>query len=341
MCFSPKIADLDANMRSNPENAQKYCNFVVFSPTYLPKDLVLREQNLRPETNNGVHSSYRQVFEGGERTLVIKQFLYDWAPPAYDYPSLWRNAAIATPEESPPPRGIFVGNNVLWIGKNYRKQNAATIELERTRIEFTLQKGNFSEQELVTLCAGLRCIDENIRNAILNTPFTALSYYARHSKTATKVPTGYWNHQRNESMYCFSLSKIEAEKQFGIKAVLEKEGYIFNSLFAFGKNKEQFSEVEFIFEHQKVPGAFIRILTTPQGAANSIQFPPKIGDQECLVQNMNKKESFYLASSKVFDFGPHEIVFCLNQIPFIMLVKPAPWTTLHWVLRLIAAIELQ
>lgn len=125
----------------NPSEAQKQCNFVIFVSTSLPSGIIVREQCLRPESKiNGNRrennrSSFRQVFEGADRTLVIKQFLYDWAPPAYDYPCLWRNDEIATAAESPAPIGQFVGNNVLWFGKNYRKQEAATIETERTRIE--------------------------------------------------------------------------------------------------------------------------------------------------------------------------------------------------------------
>lgn len=347
MNFYPKVTDVDETIISDPRNAQKYCNFIVFSPTSTPKDLVLKEQNLRTETKSGTLSSFRQVFEGGERSLVIKQFLYDWAPPAYDYPSLWRNAKIATAQESPPPRGIFIGNHVLWIGKNYRKQNAATIELERTRIEMTLQKGDFSDQELVTLCEGLGFVDEGVRNSILNTPFTTLSHYARHSATATRVPTGYWEHQRNESMYCYSLSKTQENKEVEkfpriLKAVLEKEGYVFNSLFAFGQSENQFSEIEFIFEHQKVPGLFIRLLTAPLVTSNPILFPPTIGDQECkavIVQKNKGKQPFYCATSKIFDFGPHEVVFKMGDTPFIMLVKPAPWTSFHWLLQFMDAIE--
>lgn len=38
------------------------------------------------------------------------------------------------------PRSVLVANRVLWIGKNYRGKNAATIDLERTHIEITLDQ---------------------------------------------------------------------------------------------------------------------------------------------------------------------------------------------------------
>ena len=160
-------------MPSSPSEAQKRCNFVIFIPSFLPSDVVMREQYLRPESNidsnrrENNRSTFRQVFEGNDRTLVIKQFLYDWAPPAYDYPCLWRNAEIATKAESPAPIGQFVNNNVLWFGKNYRKQEAATIEIERTRIEMTFEKGTFSRQEIVLLCKSLLPVDAEIATHLL------------------------------------------------------------------------------------------------------------------------------------------------------------------------------
>lgn len=107
---------------------QKQCNFIVFMPTSLPSDLVITEKSFRKESKSSTNkrennrSTFRQIFEGVNRRLVIKQFLYDWAPPAYDHPCLWRNDEIATKAESPAPRGQFVGNNVIWFGKNYRME---------------------------------------------------------------------------------------------------------------------------------------------------------------------------------------------------------------------------
>lgn len=195
-----------------PSEAQKQCNFVIFIPLSLPSGVVMREQSLRSESkidsnrreNN--RSTFRQVFEGTDRTLVIKQFLYDWAPPAYDYPCLWRNDEIATAAESPAPIGQFVNNNVLWFGKNYRKQEAATIEMDRTRIEMTFPKGAFSHQEIVLLSKSLTPVDAEIAKHLLRIPFSELSYSHRHEEPVVSVPVGFWKHSRAEELIQYALA---------------------------------------------------------------------------------------------------------------------------------------
>ena len=172
--FQPKCADSKEVISCSAEKAQEFCNFIVFIPTELHSDLILKEQTLRKEADPNIRSSYRQVFEGAGRTLVVKQFLYDWAPPAYDYPCLWRNKELATTQESPPPRAVFINNHALWFGKNYRKQEAATIEMERTRIEITIENGIFSDNEIIAFCKGLRPVNLEARSAIRTLHFHIL-----------------------------------------------------------------------------------------------------------------------------------------------------------------------
>lgn len=332
------------------QNSQEFCNFVVFAPTNLPKDCIVKEHTLRHETcadktKKGSRSSLRSVFEGAGRTLIIKQFLYDWAPPAYDCPSLWRNDEIATTQESPPPKAIFIGNNVLWIGKNYRKQNGATIEIDRTRIEITLEKGDFTDQELIDLCNGFEPQNQQSRTHILNAPFSSLSYYARHLEKATRVPISYWNHQRKKTMYCFPLTHDEAltakPSIHSFISTLKQLHYALNSGFAFGaKNKkEEPAEVEFLFEHTEHPGCFIRILASSYDSKNPIKMPPKIGDQECFSEIVYEgKSKYYYAHSLTCAHGPHEALFSIDSMSYMILVKPAPWTIPEWFLKLMKSI---
>ncbi len=64
----------------SPGEAQKQCNFVIFVSSFLPSGTVMREQYLRLESKIDRHrrennrSTFRQVFEGVNRALVIKQF---------------------------------------------------------------------------------------------------------------------------------------------------------------------------------------------------------------------------------------------------------------------------
>ena len=80
------------------EQAQPWCNFVLLRPSALPAGLALVKQELRPEAPppegvspselaaSGTRSSYRGEYEGAGRWLRLKQFLYDWAPPAFAGP---------------------------------------------------------------------------------------------------------------------------------------------------------------------------------------------------------------------------------------------------------------
>ncbi len=335
----------------NPSEAQKQCNFAIFVSTSLPSGVVIREQSLRSEStidsnrreNN--RSTFRQVFEGADRTLVIKQFLYDWAPPAYDYPCLWRNNEIATAAESPAPIGQFVNNNVLWFGKNYRKQEAATIEIERTRIEMTFLKGTFSHQEIVLFCKNLLPVDIEIAKHLLKIPFSELSYSCRHEEPVVSVPVGYWTHSRAEELMQYALTKeyiptkfLQATQPLNIS--LKNRNYILNGGFGFGKNKDHLEEVEFIFEHKESSGSFIRVLCAQTDSAFSISVPPTISDQECTNKTLTiNKNTFYYATSKNFAFGSHEVVCKNNSFNFMIIIKPAPWTSFEWVLDLLTSLN--
>jgi hypothetical protein len=327
----------------NPEEAQKHCKFVVFVPSVLPSDVILKDQNLRLESNvdtgrrENNRTTFRQLFEGTNRTLIIKQFLYDWAPPAYDHPCLWRNAEIATKEESPAPSGHFVNNNVLWFGKNYRKQEAATIEIERTRIELTFPNGSFACEEIISLCKSLLPVDPEIAKSILSVPFSELSYSHRHEEKAVKVPVGYWKHSRAEELKCFALASQDIPVKFlqslqPLNAALKGRNYILTGGFGFGKSKDHLEEVEFHFEYQKAPGCFIRVLCTPSDSPFAIKFPPILSDQECAIKTLNIDENvFYYATSVNFNFGSYEIVFTNKSFNLMILIKPAPWTSFEWV----------
>lgn len=331
----------------SPSEAQKHCHFVIFASTFLPPHVVMKEEHLRPESNAHENrrehnrSTFRQVFAGAGRRLVMKQFLYDWAPPAYDYPCLWRNAEIATQAESPAPTGQFVNNNVLWFGKNYRKQTAATIEIERTRIELTFEEGSFSHQEIVSLCKGLVPVDREIAKHLLSVPFSKLSYSHRHEEPVVSVPVGFWGHCRAEELLCFTLAQeeipalcLQAIQPF--TSALKTQNYAFSGGFGFGKTKAQLEEVECLFEHQNTPGCFVRVLCTPDHSPFSIVIPPTLGDQECTHKTLHIHEkTFYYATSKTFACGSHEIVFKKGAFHCMILIKPAPWTTFEWVLSLL------
>ncbi len=276
---------------------------------------------------------------------MIKQFLYDWAPPAYDYPCLWRNDEIATVAESPAPTGQYVNNNVLWFGKNYRKQEAATIEIERTRIEMTFSKGTFSDQEIALLCKNLLPVDVETAKNLLKIPFSELSYSHRQEEPVVSVPVGYWKHSRSEKLMQYALTKEDIPTEFlqatqSLNIVLKNRNYILSGGFGFGKNKDHLEEVEFIFELEKSSGSFVRILCTQTNSLFSISVPPTISDQECTNKTLTiRKNTFYYATSKNFPCGSHEIVFKNDSFNFMIIIKPSPWTSFEWASELLTSFE--
>ena len=93
--------------RMDWDAAQAWCNFVLMRRRVLPNGLSEGKASMRPEAPPGRmaddaeearppwtlsnRSCHRSEYAGGGRRLRIKQFLYDWAPPAFDHPLLWRS----------------------------------------------------------------------------------------------------------------------------------------------------------------------------------------------------------------------------------------------------------
>ena len=125
-------------------------------------------------------------------------YLYDWAPPAYDHPSLWRNAKISPIDATPPPKPFLIDQNVAWIGLNYRRQKAASLSLMRTMIEMTTIEGNFTDEEFIEVYRNLRPVDMELMQNIISTPFACLCQSYRHQKHASPVPLSYWKYNRKK-----------------------------------------------------------------------------------------------------------------------------------------------
>jgi len=197
--FTPR-AESDSSLKAiNFDEAQPWCNFVLFEPTRLSKGMKVENQQLRPESATE-RSSYRCVLVDQNRKLSIKQFLYDWAPPAYDHPSLWRNNKISPIKETPIPRFFHINDDIAWIGLNFRRQPALSLSIQRTMIEMTIVEGTFTDDELIEICRELKPIDAELRDRILATPFAYLCYSNRHSKAASNVPLSYRKYTRLKTL---------------------------------------------------------------------------------------------------------------------------------------------
>ncbi|WP_417905392.1 hypothetical protein [Candidatus Tisiphia endosymbiont of Micropterix aruncella] len=124
-------------------------NFTAFYPNDLPNDLAVDEITYRTENfdKNYPRCSLKLYIGDKSRKLSLKQFNYDWSPPAYDYPALWKNHTEFSNIDIPEPVPHLLGNSIFWIGFNYKNKRAASVTRDRTLIEFTVLEGAFTDQE--------------------------------------------------------------------------------------------------------------------------------------------------------------------------------------------------
>jgi hypothetical protein len=196
-----RAADLDPVPAVIEEaGAQGWCNFVVWRPAELPPGCDRSVGTLRREAPPGRveaagrspwsdanPSGYRTEVSGGGRRLRLKQFLYDWAFPAVDQPCLWGSDTR--------PFAIGAGA-VVWLGTDYLGHRAATARMARTTVELSVLEGAFSDDELVAFVAALQPARPDAVRRVLATPFSELSYWARHPADMVAVPTGVFSFQR-------------------------------------------------------------------------------------------------------------------------------------------------
>lgn len=190
----------------SPEQAQAWCNFVLWTPGRLPAGCGTAPGSMRREAPPGRTTgheagftpwsennpaSYRLEIGGDGRRLRLKQFLYDWAFPALDHPCLWGNPTRAR---------TLPGDGVLWLGTDYESRPGASARLARTTIELSVLAGEFGDDELADLYAGLRPADEAAADLVGATPFAALNYWARRPEAKpVLVPVGLFTFRRARS----------------------------------------------------------------------------------------------------------------------------------------------
>jgi len=180
---------------------QQWCNFIVWIPNEesgyrIERSTVRREAppgriegitaGRTPWTSNNP-SAYRYEVAMPKGRIRVKEFLYDWAFPATDHPSLWNSKT----------KPVQLNEDyVLWLGTNYYKQQAASARLSRTMIEVGIVDGIVSDDEIVAFFKSLAVVDENAAKRISATLFCALSYWARYKADLVGVPAGLWVFQR-------------------------------------------------------------------------------------------------------------------------------------------------
>jgi hypothetical protein len=346
---APSIESPEAEIRSMSwEEAQAWCNFVLMKPTLFPEGVALETAAMRPESAPGRRdgpkeprlpdwtlsnrSCHRCVLAGQERRVRIKQYLYDWAPPAFDCPCLWLSPAV---------RHFCVGSDVGWLGTDFRGLPGASISLDRTMIELSVLNGSFSDDELQQICTGLRPVNPEARNNILHTPLATLCYQSRHRELTIAVPVGFWAHQRKPeslSTYVFPGATAPPNLPGADIAPPSDYGYELNSVFTYGDLAHP-DEADFVYYQSNRPDVYIRVLATLQNTKQAeIRYPPVLDRQPCRSETISiaGKTIYYAFSNEVV--GPHEVVYQAHGLNVMLLVKPAEYTNRSWFLGLLSRV---
>ncbi|MEU5437870.1 hypothetical protein AB0G73_31450 [Streptomyces sp. NPDC020719] len=200
---APDAAALeDVPPHLTPQEAQEWCNFTLWHPFELPAGCDTAVGTLRKEAPPGRTgpdagrspwsaanpAAFRTEIGGPGRRLRLKQFLYDWAFPAADHPALWGSETRHFPIGS---------GRVVWLGTDYLGHAAASARMLRTTVELSVLEGEFTGEELVELYRSLRPAVAEVPARVVRTPFSALSYWARHRDVEmVSVPTGLFTFHR-------------------------------------------------------------------------------------------------------------------------------------------------
>jgi hypothetical protein len=320
------------------EEAQPWCNFVVLRPADLPPGLRVENLSLRPEAPPGrsdaigqagrpdwhEHNrcSFRFEVVGAARRLRVKQFLYDWAPPAFDHPCLWksRNEPFA------------VGKNLGWLGTDYRKARGAAVSIARTTVELSVSEGAFPDEELRALCRGLGPVDRAAGERILATPLADLCYQSRHRETVIAVPCGYFAHQRVPPTLELTPLRAEAAPAHlpGRDVAPPAEyGFRLDSVFVYGP-VERPQEADYLYEKGDPPGCYLRLLVSPADQPGGVRYPPRPDLQPCSTEVRSVRGQEVHHAFLTERYGPHEAVWQAGGRNFMLLTKPSLETTADW-----------
>lgn len=313
------------------EEAQAAVNFVLFRPDPLPEGLHFDTASVRPEApppddlhlgwTIGNRCVHRCELSGGGLSLRVKQFLYDWAPPAWDHPSL---SGSAVP--------FVVGGHIGWLGRDFRGLVAATVTLDRTTIEISVREGECAEELLVELAYAFRPVSPEARTAILRTPFGRLAYRSRHPDKTAAVPVGYWRHRRGPPDVPVTVHDRAPGGLPGRHlAPPERLGFRLDTVQVFGRPPDPL-EIEYLYADSADPGRTIRLLVSPAGATDGVRFPPAPEGQPCTVVESRGVHHAYGDAR----YGPHEAVWHTDGLNVMLLAKPAPWTDRFWFERVLA-----
>jgi hypothetical protein len=294
----------------------------------VPDGLTVESASVRPEApphtelnlgwTIGNRAAHRCELVGKDLRIRLKQFLYDWAPPAWDHPSLVGDA-----------EPFIVGGHIGWLGRDFRGLPAVTATLDRTTIEVSLREGECPDELLIELCHALRPVSAAARASILATPFGRLAYRSRHEDRTPAVPVGFWRHRRGPPDVPVHVHD-RAPPGLPVVAPPARLGYDLDTVQVVGGPRGPL-EVEYLYADAADRGRTIRVLASPASAEGGVRYPPALEGQPCQVRTGAVHYAYGDPR-----YGPHEAVWQAGGWNVMLLAKPAPWTDRWWFERLLA-----
>lgn len=295
-----QTADPDTRLDTDPAepvdasfaDAQAETNFVVFEPTDLPDDCRVVDATYRPEQppgrpesvdaddigqtphSDGNPSSVRAVLDGDGRRVRIKQFLYDWAPPAASIAPLWR---------TPEPEPFRSRSEVAWLGTDYKDNRGVCVQRARTQLELSVTEGEFADDELRAIVDGLVPAAPEAAAEVERTPFHRLNYWARYQAAPPAVPNALADYAPNrpyENSYELSRSAlatnppvpalVPAGDQFGFDSALAFRGA---------------DAVECVFRHRENASDHLWLTAAEPDSPLAPELPPEPSDQPAAARD--------------------------------------------------------
>jgi hypothetical protein len=272
--------------KTTPAEAQGQVNFVVFESVWMPPDCTLESVTLRPEQppgRPGVEaaeigqtpwteanpSSLRAILQGDGRCVRIKQFLYDWAPPAASTAPLWN---------SPSLMPFTCAEAIGWLGRDYMKRQGACVQRARTQIELSVEMGEFTNLELVRILTEMQPANPEASQAVRRAPFHQLNYWVRYQMRSVKVPYGLWQYNQSRHYdHGHSVSEIELRERPPLRVLWPaNQPYELDSSLVIEDERLPHKEVELIFRHQANLSDHLWVVVMNADSPLALPVPPEL-----------------------------------------------------------------
>jgi hypothetical protein len=315
--------------------AQQSVNFVTFEPGWLPTDSSVTEVTRRPEQppgcpegttaeeldqnphTDGNRCSLRTVVTGDNRRIRLKQFLYDWAPPAGGIAGLWHTSE---------PMPFDCGNAVGWLGTDYKDNPGAIVQRDRTQIECSVTDGRFSDDELRRLMDGLTPADPDGARVVRGVPFHQLNYWVRYRCRPPGPSHGLWNHSPARPYdECQHLSRAALAKSSPRNLpvpplVPSGDEFVFDSAVTFPGT----GAVECVFRHRANGSDHLWLSAAAEGSSLAPEIPPEPADQSAETRRkveLRGTTVHYAALTEAF--GGWEAIWSEDNIRYAAWAGPS------------------